>query len=375
MPPQVALARRVGGSMKTKISLGFALAVLGSTAFAAGAVMAASAKSPPAGAGFEAIYLVSNHPGLAANYDPDLVNAWGISHAPGSPLWVSDNGTNKSTLYDRKTGQKVPLTVEIRHGGAPTGNVFVPQKDDGDVDFPIQKKGASGPSIFIFVTEAGTIQGWNPNVDLTHAVVAVDRSAQNSVFKGVALGGANDRLFAADFSNNEVEVFDDHFHQINAFTDTSLPKRFAPFNVALINGKLYVAFARRERGGTDEVDRRGLGYVDVFSPSGNLLQHLIANGPLDAPWGMTIAPQGFGAFSGALLVGNFGNGGINAFDPNTGEFLGAVSRPNGNAIKIDGLWGLDSGPDGKVTFAAGPNDESDGLVGLIEPASPSVASR
>lgn len=361
--------------MKTKISLGFALAVLGSTALAAGAAVAASAKSPPAGAGFEAVYLVSNHPGVAATYDPDLVNAWGISHGPGTPLWVSDNGTNKSTLYDRKTGQKVPLTVEIRHGGAPTGNVFVPQKDDGDVDFPIRKNGVSGPSIFIFVTEAGAIQGWNPNVDLTHAVLAVDRSAQNSVFKGLALGGANDRLFAADFSNNEVEVFDDHFHQINAFTDTSLPTRFAPFNVALINGKLYVAFARRERGGTDEVDRRGLGYIDVFDLGGRLQQHLVSNGPLDAPWGMTIAPQGFGAFSGALLVGNFGNGRINAFDPNTGEFLGTVSHPNGNPIKIDGLWGLDSGPDGKVTFAAGPNGESDGLLGLIEPASPSVASR
>jgi uncharacterized protein (TIGR03118 family) len=322
----------------------------------------------PVRPGFEAVVLVSNHRGQGATFDPDLVNAWGISHPPHGPLWVSDNGTNKSTLYDRRTGEKVGLTVKIVHGGAPTGQVFVPQDDDGDIDFPLQKKGASGPSIFVFVTEAGTIEGWNPSVDPDHAIVAVDRSAQGSVFKGVTL--AHEKLFAADFTNNLVEVFDDQFHQIRAFTDPSLPNRFAPFNVARLNGLYYVAFAKREKGGIDNVDGPGLGYVDVFNGDGQLMKHLIANGPLNAPWGMTIAPKGFGSLSGALLVGNFGNGKINAFDPNTGEFLGELMRPGGRPLKIDGLWALDAGPENAVTFSAGPNDESDGLVGQIRPTNP-----
>jgi uncharacterized protein (TIGR03118 family) len=347
---------------KLNFTVSIALALI------APAISASAPARPPVRSGFEAVALVSNHPGVAATYDPDLVNAWGISHPPHGPLWVSDNGTNKTTLYDRQTGAKVPLTVKIVHGGAPTGQVFVPQEDDGDVDFPVQKNGASGPSIFIFVTEAGAIEGWNPNVDPDHAVVAADLSAQDAVFKGVALG--HEKLFAADFHNNKVEVFDDQFHQINAFTDPSLPKGFAPFNIARLNDLYYVAFAKREKGGDDEVDRPGLGYVDVFSGTGQLMKHLIANDPLDAPWGMTIAPKGFGAFSGALLVGNFGNGEINAFDPNSGEFLGTLTRPGGRPLKIDGLWALEAGPDNAVTFSAGPNGESDGLVGQIRPTNP-----
>jgi len=330
--------------------------------------ISASAQAPPVRSGYEDVVLVSNHRGVGATFDPDLVNAWGISHAPHGPLWVSDNGSNKVTLYDRRTGEKVPLTVKIVHGGVPTGQVFVPQEDDGDVDFPLRKHGASGPSIFVFVTEAGTIEGWNPGVDPDHAIVAVDRSAQDAVFKGVAL--AQEKLFVADFHNNQVEVFNDQFQQINAFTDPTLPSRFAPFNVARLNGQFYVSFAKREKGGDDDVHGAGLGYVDVFGGTGQLLKHLISNEPLDAPWGMTIAPQGFGQFSGALLVGNFGNGRINAFDPNTGEFLGTLTRPGGRPLKIDGLWALEAGPGNAVTFSAGPNDETDGLVGLIKPTNP-----
>ena len=349
--------------MKSCIVLAIAVTTLGAWA------VAASAR--PADSGYETVYLVSNVPGMAANYDPHLINAWGVSHAPGGPLWVSANGSNTSTLYDRHSGEKVRLTVHITHGGAPTGQVFVPQEsDDGDIDFPIGKKGVKKGSVFIFVTEAGTIEGWNPDVDLTHAIVGVDNSAQDAVYKGVALSPHKEKLFAADFSNNAVEVFDDQFHQIGAFTDTSLPNRFAPFNIAQLNGHYYVAFAKREKGGDDEVDRLGLGYVDVFTATGNLLQHLISNDPLDAPWGMTIAPKNFGAFAGALLVGNFGNGKINAFNPDTGAFLGTLTQRNGAAIKIDGLWALDSGPGNRVTFSAGPNDESDGLVGYIQPVNP-----
>jgi uncharacterized protein (TIGR03118 family) len=352
--------------MKTKLRF----ALLASAALAAAFGIARSTFAGSASTGYETVFLVSNQPGVAATYDPDLVNAWGISHGPGTPVWVSDNGANKSTLYDRHDGSKVPLTVKITHGGAPTGNVFVPftKDSDSDVDFPVRENGVVGRSIFLFATEAGTVEGWNPNVDLNRALVGVNRSSQGSVFKGIALDAPKERIFVADFTSNLVEVFNDHFRQIGSFTDTSLPKRFAPFNVAYLNGKLYVAFARREIGGTDEVDKRGLGYVDVFSESGQLLQHLIANGPLNAPWGMTIAPPGFGQFANALLVGNFGDGRIHAFDPDTGALLGTLSHPNGKPIVIDGLWGIETGPDGKVSFAAGPNDEEDGLLGKIKVA-------
>jgi len=354
--------------MKTKLRLALLFASAATVAVATVGLVSAA----PGAAGYEAVLLVSNHPGVAATYDPDLVNAWGISHGPGTPLWVSDNGTNKTTLYDRNNGSKVPLTVKITHGGAPTGQVWVPynRDSDSDVDFPIHEKGNSGPSIFLFVTEAGTIEGWNPNVDLTRALVAVDHSAQGSVYKGIAIVENRERIYAADFANNQVQVFNDQFKQVGSFTDPTLPPRFAPFNVAHLNGKLYVAFAKREIGGTDEVGRPGLGYVDVFSNGGQLMQHLIANGPLNAPWGLTIAPKNFGQFSGALLVGNFGDGRINAFDPNTGALLGTLRHKNGKPIVIDGLWGIDTGPDARVTFAAGPNDEADGLLGQIRVAGP-----
>ncbi len=314
---------------------------------------------------FEVVPLVSDQPGVAPNTDPDLVNAWGLSHTRNGPLWVSDNGTDKSTVYDRTTGTKVNITVNVP--GAPTGTVVSVDDQDGDTDFPIEKDGRKGASAFIFDTEAGTILGWNATVDGSNAIVAVDHSVQGSVYKGLAIVPEKQLLFAADFANNQVQVFDDQWNQIRKFTDKGLPKRFAPFNVAYLNDKIYVAFAKRERGGTDEVAGKGLGYVETFDLKGNLLQHLIANGKLNAPWGMAIAPSGFGAFAGALLVGNFGDGKVNAFDANTGAFLGTLEDSDGKPLKIDGLWALDSGPDtNKVTFSAGPSEETHGLIGFIE---------
>ncbi|HEY1962714.1 MAG TPA: TIGR03118 family protein [Rhizomicrobium sp.] len=355
--------------MKTKSRFGLLFA---SAAAVAGVMAPGFVSAAPGGNGYETVLLVSNHPGVAATYDPDLVNAWGISHGPGTPLWVSDNGTNKTTLYDRHNGSKIPLTVKITHGGAPTGQVWVQRgrDSDSDIDFPLHEKGKTGPSVFLFATEAGAIEGWNPNVDLNRALVAVDRSAQGAVYKGIAIAQDTETIYAADFANNLVEMFDHRFKQIGSFTDPGLPPRFAPFNVAHLNGKLYVAFAKREAGGTDEVDKAGLGYVDVFSKTGQLMQHLVSNGPLNAPWGMTIAPKNFGQFSGALLVGNFGDGKIHALDPGTGALLGTLRHPDGKPIRIDGLWGIDSGPDARVTFAAGPNDEADGLLGQIRVAGP-----
>jgi uncharacterized protein (TIGR03118 family) len=342
--------------MRTRLSL--ALVVLLSAPALAG-----TGSAPSPAAKFNIVPLVSDQPGVAANTDPNLVNAWGISHSPTGPNWVSDNGTDKSTVYDRHTGATLPLVVRIPHG-APTGTVYSPL---GAGFFEVKAGGISGPSIFLFDTESGAIEGWSPTVNPTKAIIAVDNSGAGSVYKGLALDPTDKLLFAADFVNNAVQVFDSKFKPVRSFTDSSLPARFAPFDVAWINSKLYVAFAKRQKTGADEQAGRGLGYVDIFDAEGTLLTQLIAKGKLNAPWGMTIAPAGFGGFAGDLLVGNFGDGRINAYDAATGDFKGTLKASDGTALVIDGLWALDAGPDTNVTFTAGPADETHGLLGLITP--------
>jgi uncharacterized protein (TIGR03118 family) len=308
--------------------------------------------------------LVSDQAGVAAVQDTDLVNPWGLAQANDSaPVWVSDNGTDKSTLYSRTSGTKNPLVVAIP-GGAPTGIVFA----TAAAGFTITENGISGPASFIYDSEAGLIEGWNSSVDQNNAVVAFDGSVDGSVYKGLAVDLTSNRLYAADFTNDQVELFNNSFVKTGSFTDHSLPNGYAPFNVALLNGKLYVAFAKRKRGSVDEIDKPGFGYVDVFDTNGNLLQNLIANGPLNAPWGLAIAPSGFGTFAGALLVGNFGDGRINAFDATTGAMLGTLMKTSRKALKIDGLWALDVGPGSStVSFSAGPGGEAHGLLGTITP--------
>jgi uncharacterized protein (TIGR03118 family) len=339
--------------MKPKLSLAFGLVLLSTAAFAG---------SPqPTQTKFHVVPLVSDQPGVAAFTDPNLVNPWGMAQAPGNPLWVSDNHTNLSTVYDPATGQPQALVVNIPSDG-PTGAGFVPP----GTGFPITENGNTGDSIFTFDTEGGAILGWNPDVDPNNAVIAVDNSAKDSVYKGLAYDPADVLLFAADFHNNQVQVYDSNWNLVRSFTDTGLPKNFAPFNVAWINNKLYVAFAERQADGDDEVDGKGLGYIDVFDAQGVLLKHLIANGKLNGPWGMLIAPPGYGKFAGQLLVGNFGNGYINVYDPNKGTFKGHLRADRGKPIVIDGLWSLFPGPnDNTVTFSAGPDDESHGLLGQI----------
>lgn len=332
--------------------------LLGAVALAATAAMAGGA--PPKASKFTITNLVSDQEGMAQNTDPELVNPWGISHAPNQPQWVSDNGTDRSTVYDQHTGVK---SLSVGVAGAPTGTVYVPPGSG----FSVTENGKSGSAEFLFDTESGTILGWAPSVDFSNAVVAVDNSAKGSVYKGLGIDTQGKQIFAADFANNEVQIFDNNFNQTGSFTDTALPKRFAPFNVTVLGGKVYVAFAKREKHGTDELHGKGLGYIDVFDTGGNLLQRLISNGKLNAPWGMTIAPSGFGKFGGALLVGNFGDGKINVYDANTGDDLGSLKGSNGKPIVIDGLWAVDAGPGADVTFTAGPDDEQHGLEGLISP--------
>jgi len=246
----------------------------------------------------------------------------------------------------------------------------------------ISEHGRSGPSFFLFATEDGTIAGWNPNVDRAHAVIAVDRStATDSAgdvganYKGLALVNtpSGKFLYATSFRFGTVDVFDSHFNLVNSFTDPTVPAGFAPFGIHNIGGKLYVTFAKQGPGKDDDVAHPGNGFVDVFAPNGDLLQRLVSRGMLDSPWAVTLAPPTFGAFGGDILVGNFGNGRIHAYDPASGELQGTLSGPNGGPVAIDGLWGLrfapatpGAGPN-TLFFTAGLNHEADGLFGTLVP--------
>lgn len=320
--------------------------------------------------------LVSDVAGQAAMTDPNLVNAWGIDAGPTTPWWVSDNGTGLSTLYTG-TGAIIPLVVTIpppkgaTGTAAPTGLVF--NRADSD-DFEVSNGTVKLSSLFIFATEDGTISGWNPKVDLTHAVLAVDNSASGAVYKGLAQGqhDGRDFLYATDFHNGKVDVFNASFHWVKSFSDKYIPSGYAPFGIQNINGKIYVTYAKQKQPNKhDDESGPGHGFVDVFTTGGHLIKRLVSHGELNSPWGLVQAPANFGQFSGALLVGNFGNGRINAYDIHSGKFLGTLSDKDGNALVIDGLWGLHfgngskAGPTTTLFFTAGPAGESQGLFGSI----------
>ena len=337
--------------------------------------------------GFRQVNLVSNMPGIAALTDPDLVNAWGLSAspgtdaAPGSPLWVSDNGTGKTTLYNAGTPtsvSKVGLVVTVT-SGAPTGQVF----NTSSSGFVVHDaSGHSGRALFIFDSENGGIDGWNPTVGVTGTPPSTVTetpvtNGANAVYKGLAIAQASDGqtyLYAANFRSGRVEAYDSTFTPVELpgglFVDPRIPAGYAPFNVQELAGKLYVSYAKQDARLHDDVAGAGHGFVDVFSNDGALIRRLVTRGALNSPWGLALAPAGFGRFGGALLVGNFGDGHINAYDPNTGEHLGQLRMAHGQPIVIDGLWGLRFGngtaaKTGELLFSAGPNHESDGLLGKI----------
>ncbi|MGH8163221.1 MAG: TIGR03118 family protein, partial [Rhodanobacteraceae bacterium] len=308
--------------------------------------------------------------------DPNLVNAWGLVFNPFGAAWVADNGSGLSTLYDG-AGNIVPLVVQIpspssSSGGNPTGIV-----NNGSSGFVVSQGALSGPSRFIFDTEDGVIAGWAPNVDGTHALRVIDNSPSGAVYKGLALsaGGNGALLYATDFHNNKIDVFDGSFHPValpgGAFRDSRIPTGFAPFGIQAIGGDLYVTYAMQDADKHDNVNGPGLGYVDVYDPNGNLLRRLASRGPLNAPWGVALAPAGFGRASNLLLVGNFGDGRINVYDTIFGIPLGNLRGADHHPIQIDGLWGLAFGNGylnqsvNTLYFTAGPQDESHGLYGSI----------
>jgi uncharacterized protein (TIGR03118 family) len=320
---------------------------------------------------------VSDVPGVARITDPNLVNAWGLSAGPATPLWVADNGKDVSTLYSgavRGADPMIaPLVVGIP-GGAPTGTVFNPTGG-----FVVGQGAARGPARFLFDSEAGRITGWNQKLSPATQAVPV-LATPDAVYKGLALAVTRRQgplLYAADFHHARIDVFDARLHTAHlrrgAFSDRSLPAGFAPFNVQELDGRIFVSYAKQDAMAHDDVPGAGLGYVDVYTPLGRMVKRLVSQGALNAPWGMTIAPAGFGRLGGALLVGNFGDGAIHAYNARTGAPLGALHTTHGAPIRIDGLWGLRFGNGvfgtrRTLVFSAGPQDESHGLLGTIVPA-------
>jgi len=333
--------------------------------------------------------LVSDLPNIARFQDPNLVNSWGLTHGPNTPWFVADNGTGLATTYN---GRGRPLSIIITipppagspagTKAAPTGIVFNNVNSKNPDDFVISANGKQGPAVFMFATEDGTISGWNPAVDPTHAILAVDRSKVDAgaVYKGLAIGQSDrhDFIYATNFRFGTVEMFDAQFHLVKSFTDPMLSadcpfpgQCFAPFGIRNINGKLFVTYALQKVGKHDDQAGPGNGFVDVFDTQGNLLSRFASQGTLNSPWGLTLTPNNFGPFSNDLLVGNFGDGRINVFSRN-GEFLGQLPDQKGAPIIINGLWGLDfgngrqAGERDELFFASGLNDEANGLFGKIQ---------
>ena len=308
--------------------------------------------------------------------DADLVNAWGIAFNPTAVVWIANNGTGTSTLYNG-AGVKQGLVVPIPPIGsaAPTGIVF-----SGGNDFMVTGPAGTAAARFIFATEGGTIAAWAPLIDpVNHAVETVPKTATGgAIFKGLALAGNGDAhfLYAADFHNNRIQVFDGTFKPATlpgSFTDPHLPRHYAPFNIQNILGNLYVTFARQDDEKSDEIAGEGFGFVSVFDANGNFIRRFASRGTLNAPWGIALAPADFGRFSNMVLVGNFGDGRISAFDLNTGDFRGLLRTAKHRALSIEGLWGLAFGngvlgqPTNALFFTAGPGDEAHGLYGRIDP--------
>lgn len=358
----------------------FARRVLRLTALAFGLAVSAAVVADPGN--YIVHNLVSDQAGVADHQDLNLKNGWGIVFGPTNPVWVSDNTTGVATVYDGNgnpilTGNPPqPLVVTIP-GGVPTGITFNPSGTDFQITCGTPP--ASAPALFLWATENGTIAAWRGACGST-AVTIPTTATPNGVYKGIAIAGdgAMDfRLFAADLFNGKIQVFDHNFMPTTApggFVDPNLPPGFAPFNILSLQGNLYVSYAFHVAGDHDETPGPGLGIVDVFDADGFLIERVATGGKLNAPWGMAFAPADFGKFSGMLLVGNFGDGTINAFDTKNNTFAGQLRTGNGHVLAIDGLWGIAFGnnfraqPANTLFFAAGPNDESDGLYGTILPA-------
>ena len=315
--------------------------------------------------------LVSNQTGAAPKTDSNLVNGWGLSRSSTSPWWISDNGTGMSTLID---GNGNPLSLVVTVPGSPTGTVY-----NGSPDFQIV---AGRPAVFLFATEEGAIYGWNPSVNSAAAMKVA--SSNGAIYKGlaIAMNGGKRYLYAADFHNGRIDVFDSSFNKVdNGFSgDADEVFRFeghlrglAPFNIVNIGGNLFVAFAKQDDAKKDDAPGAGSGLIAAFTTEGRLLQMFEHTNDLNSPWGMALAPGDFGTFSHHLIVGQFGSGEILAYDIVTGRLTGKLRDASDAPIAIPGLWGIgfgngaNAGPANNLFFAAGPDDEANGLFGVLKP--------
>jgi uncharacterized protein (TIGR03118 family) len=346
-----------------------------STLVATFSVLALGAAAPLTAAPPEGTYtvtsLVSDVPGAAATTDPNLVNGWGLARSGTSPWWVADNGTEKSTLY-MSSGAIVPLVVTVE--GGPTGAVFAGVANN----FLVATTASTtlAPANFIFASEDGMIRAWRGGS--TAALVTAHGSA-GAIYKGLAIAQptpGNPVLYAADFHNARVDIFNGAWQNVTppgAFVDPMLPEGYAPFGIQTIGSRVFVSYAKQDADAADEIAGQGLGFVDAYDLGGNLLARVAQHGQLNAPWGLALAPGTFGRYAGDLLVGNFGDGQINAYEETASGFehRGTLRDPSGQKLVIDGLWALEFGNAGAngnpetLFFTAGPEDESHGLFGTI----------
>lgn len=304
--------------------------------------------------------------------DPKLVNAWGLVFNPDGALWVANNGTGTSTFYTQ-AGAKLQPTISIPSAvsgevGVPTGMIY-----NRSADF-VLPGASSGPTLgaaaLIFAGEDGTISAWNSSSG-SSAILMADRSADGAVYKGIAMGLNGDAMFLylTNFKQNRIDVFDASFSFVTSFTDATIPAGYAPFGIRAIDNRLWVTYAKQKAPDNEDDDPGvGNGFVDIFTPAGDLVRRFASHGSLNSPWGIAVAPAGFGKFGGDILIGNFGDGTIGAYDRTSGALVEVLRAPGGAPVSIPGLWGLDFAPSSTTLFfSAGPNDESHGLVGTLTP--------
>jgi uncharacterized protein (TIGR03118 family) len=324
---------------------------------------------------FKATAVVSDGAIAAPHTDPNLKNAWGVAFNPQGFVWVANNATQTATLYDGNgVVQSLVVSIPATASGPanPTGIVF-----NNGADVTIARNGKSGVAAFVFAGEGGSLTAWAPSVDTTHAFTVADSSASGAVYKGLAIAAtaSGHRFYATDFHNARIDVFDATFTPVTVpggFRDPQIPAGFAPFGIQTIGAKIFVTYAKQDADMHDDTPGAGNGFIDVFDVDGTLLQRFAQNGPLNAPWGVALAPGNFGTFSNTILVGNFGDGTIDAFDPATGAFVGQLMNTDGTPLVQRGLWGIAFGnnlsaqPSNTLFFAAGPNAEADGVYGRID---------
>lgn len=321
--------------------------------------------------------LVSDGSSPAAHTDPNLQNGWGVAFNPTGTFWVSDNNTNKSTLYDGNgVVQSLVVTIPAGSSGTAGNTGMVFNTANG---FSISSGGKSSNAVFMWATEGGTIAAWSPKVLPTEAVTAFDDMAGGANYKGLTQATSNGQpyLYATDFHNATVDVFDTTFTKVQLvgqFNDPDVPQGFAPFGIQAIGSNIFVTYAMQNAAKSAQVVGAGLGILDEFDTSGNFIKRIESNGgPLNAPWGMAQAPANFGPLSNDLLVGNFGGGTIEAFNPGTGADLGKLTLSNGQPFLLQGLWGIsfgnnvDSQPSNTLFYAAGPS-KTTGVFGRIDVA-------